>query len=158
MNTEIPLCLLAHREAGAMTKLDWRKAALRTPDPARVQRTAGFIIPDKAMVKKGAKRKKADRRKPPPQSVWETALIALVKSKKERERQEADAAKAAQAAKKARRKAQKAKPAKLTKPVREARRQAERDARNLRPAMLGKVVVVRRVGGEIKSVRKLGRP
>lgn len=53
--------------------------------------------------------------------------------------------------------AKKAKPTKAATSSKEARRQAEREARKLRPAALEKVIVVRRAGGEIKSVRKLGQ-
>jgi hypothetical protein len=58
---------------------------------------------------------------------------------------------------KAQQQTKKAKPTKAATSPKEVRRQAEREARKLRPAALEKVIVVRRVGGEIKSVRKLGQ-
>jgi hypothetical protein len=198
-----------------MARLDWGKASLREFDPARVQRTADFTIPDKVSKKAKRKRSKTAKAKRSGAShtvAFEAAVrgylsmlngkpevekapkvakrrkakktVAKVKSRMatkakpstphftqpididthltEKPLRDAARAKAVRPKRQAKlpkveQQAKKAKPTKAATSPKEARRQAEREARKLRPAALEKVIVVRRVGGEIKSVRKLGQ-
>lgn len=134
-----------------MAKIDWDKAGHHELDPARVQQTNDFITPDDTIKRKG---KKARSLAP----LSEAALIAQREAQAFRQHLIAEATRIRSEAhettlhKKARTARKRTAIPKLPK----AERKAENEARKLHRKALKKVVVVRQVSGQIKSVQRIG--